>query len=273
MVDGGQAHQKAATAARIYDYHLGGTHNFPADRAAGQAVADRNPMVPLMARTNRAFLRRAVAYLADAGIRQFLDLGSGIPTEGNVHEVAQQRAAESRVAYVDIDPVAVMESLEILQGNDLTTAIRGDVRDPQAILHHPQIRELLNFHEPVALLLCAVLHFVPDDAEALGAVRQLREALPRGSYLVISHAAAFEIPEQRAALDAEVKDVQGIYQQRTSTPFRLRSSAELAEFFAGMTMIEPGLVWLPQWRPSPDDPGDFADDPSRSLGLGGVGVS
>jgi hypothetical protein len=273
MIDRGQAHQKAATAARIYDYHLGGTHNFPADRAAGQAVADLNPMVPLMARTNRAFLRRAVAYVTDAGIRQFLDLGSGIPTEGNVHEVAQQRAADSRVAYVDIDPVAVMESQEILQGNDLTAAIRGDVRDPQAILHNPQIRELLNFDEPVALLLCAVLHFVPDDAEALGAVRQLRAALPRGSYLVISHAAAFEIPEQRAALDVEVKDVQGIYQQRTATPFRLRSSGELAEFFTGMTMIEPGLVWLPQWRPSPDDPGDFADDPSRSLGLGGVGLS
>lgn len=273
MTDRDRVHEKPATAARIYDYHLGGTHNFPADRAAGQAVADRNPMVPLMARTNRAFLRRAVAHLTDTGVRQFLDIGSGIPTEGNVHEVAQHRAPDSRVAYVDIDAVAVMESLEILDGNKLTTAIRADLRDTKAILAHPQIRELLDFDQPIALLLCAVLHFMPDDEEALAAVMDLRSALAPGSYLVISHAASFETPEQRAEVDTEVKDVQGIYQQRTATPFRLRSSAELAAFFSGMEMVEPGLVWLPLWHPAPDDPQDFADDPSRSFGIGGVGRS
>lgn len=265
--------QKPATAARIYDYHLGGTHNFPADRAAGQAVVEQNPLVPAMARTNRAFLRRAVAYLVDAGIRQFLDVGSGIPTEGNVHEVAQARAAESRVVYVDIDPVAVMESLEILDGNDRATAIRGDLRDPQAILDHAKVRDLLDFNQPIALLLGAVLHFVPDDEQALAAVATLREALPAGSYLVISHAASFETPQQRAAVDDEVKRVQGVYEKRTASPFRLRSRAELAGFFTGLSVVEPGLVWLPQWRPEPDDPKDFRDDPSGSFGIGGVGQS
>ena len=265
--------QKPATAARIYDFHLGGTHNFPADRAAGQAVADRNPLVPAMARTNRAFLRRAVTHLTDVGIRQFLDIGSGIPTEGNVHEVAQRLAPDARVAYVDIDPVAVMESLEILHGNDRATAIRGDLRDPEAILAHPDVRALLDFEQPMALLLGAVLHFVPDDAEAIAAVTRLREALPAGSYLVISHAASFETVEQRAAVDEEVKVVQGVYEQRTASPFRLRSRDELAAFFAGMEMVEPGLVWLPQWRPAAGDPQDFTDDPSRSFGLGGVGRS
>jgi hypothetical protein len=265
--------QKPATAARIYDFHLGGTHNFPADRAAGQAVADRNPLVPAMARTNRAFLRRAVAYLTQVGIRQFLDIGSGIPTEGNVHEIAQDLAPDARVVYVDIDPVAVMESLEILEGNDHATAIRGDLRDPQAILSNPDVQSLLDFDQPMALLLGAVLHFVPDDAQALAAVAQLRQALPPGSYLVISHAASFETTEQRAAVDEEVKVVQGVYEQRTASPFRLRSRDELGLFFAGMEMIEPGLVWLPLWRPTPDDPQDFVDDPSRSFGLGGVSRS
>jgi S-adenosyl methyltransferase len=270
MTDGTQ---KPATAARIYDYHLGGTHNFPADRAAGQAVADLNPLVPVMARTNRAFLRRAVTYLTEAGIRQFLDIGSGIPTEGNVHEIAQSLAPEARVVYVDIDPVAVMESLEILDGNDHATAIRADLVEPQVILQHPLVRDLLDFDEPIALLLGAVLHFVPDDARALDAVSQLRSALPPGSYLVISHAGSFETVERRAAVDAQVKTVQGVYEQRTTTPFRLRSRAELAQFFTGMELVEPGLVWLPEWRPAPDDPQDFADDPSRSFGIGGVGRS
>jgi hypothetical protein len=264
---------KPATAARIYDYHLGGTHNFPADRAAGQAVAERNPLVPAMARTNRAFLRRAVAYLTEAGIRQFLDIGSGIPTEGNVHEIAQRIAPDARVAYVDIDQVAVMESLEILDGNDHATAIRADLCHPEVILDHPQTHALIDFDQPIALLLCAVLHFVPDDATALAAVTHLRKALPPGSYLVISHAAAFETTQQRAAIDDEVKVVQGVYEKRTATPFRLRTRAEVATFFEGLTMVEPGLVWLPQWRPTADDPQDFVDDPSRSIGLGGVGHS
>jgi hypothetical protein len=258
--------QKPATAARIYDYHLGGTHNFPADRAAAQAVAERFPLTPAIARTGRAFLRRAVRVLADSGVRQFLDIGSGIPTVGNVHEIAQGVAPESRVVYVDVDPVAVSESLEILEGNDRATAIRGDVRNPRAILGHPQVRRLLDFDRPVGVLLCAVLHFVPDDAEARGSVSQLLAAVPSGSYLVVSHAGT-DVP----GADEGVEAIQDVYKRQTATPFTMRSRAAVTGFFEGLELIEPGVVWSPQWRPGPDDPADFLDRPELSVGLCGVG--
>lgn len=261
------AQQKAATAARIYDYHLGGTHNFPADRAAAEAIAAKFPLVPAMARANRAFLRRAVRFLVDNGVRQFLDIGSGIPTAGNVHEIAQAAAPEARVVYVDIDPVAVAESQEILAGNDRATAILGDLRNPSAILGNPRVSKLLDFTSPVGLLLVAVLHFVPDDTEATDAVAQLVKALAPGSYLVISHAC----PEDPDLNLADVGVAQEVYQRQTATPFTLRTRAELARFFTGFELVDPGLVWLPEWRPAPDDPTDFADDPRRCGGLCAVG--
>ncbi|UWZ33511.1 SAM-dependent methyltransferase [Dactylosporangium roseum] len=258
---------KPATAARIYDYHLGGIHNFPADRAAGDAVARLFPLVPALARTNRAFLRRAVRHLAESGVRQFLDIGSGIPTAGNVHEVARSVVPDARVVYVDIDPVAVSESLEILDGDERAGAVRADVRDPQAILGHPQVRRLLDFGEPVGLLLVAVLHFVPDDEAAQAAVRPLREALVPGSYVVVSHAASDGVRDDDSGHVAVAKDV---YQRSTATPFHLRSRPQVERFFEGLEIVEPGVVWLPEWHPAPDDPTDFAQDPSRSAGLAGV---
>src|SRR6266536_4281960 len=146
---------KPATAARIYDYYLGGVHNFPADREAARQVIAMYPFIPAAARANRAFLGRAVRFLADAGIRQFLDIGSGIPTGGNVHEIAQGIAPDARVVYVDIDPVAVAESLEILEGNERATAIRANLCSPQVILGHPDVRRLLDLKQPVGLLLVA----------------------------------------------------------------------------------------------------------------------
>jgi hypothetical protein len=266
VADGAQGPgQKPATAARIYDYHLGGTHNFAADREAAAAMARMFPLAPAIARTARAFLRRAVRHVADAGVRQFLDIGSGIPTEGNVHEIAQHVTPDARVVYVDIDPVAVAESLEILEGNDRATAIRADLRDPQAILAHPQVRGLLDFDQPVGLLLLAVLHFVTDDAEAYDVVGQLLAALAPGSYLVVSHAAADGVE------DDAVKVAQDLYRRQTATPFHLRARSAVERFFGGLDVVEPGVVWLPEWRPAPDDPGDFADDPRRSAGIGGVG--
>lgn len=259
---------KPATAARIYDYHLGGTHNFPADREAAKAMAQMFPLAPALARTNRAFLRRAVRYLAGAGVRQFLDIGSGIPTAGNVHEVAQAAASDARVVYVDIDPVAVSESLDILDGNDRATAIRGDLRDPQTILGYPQVRSLLDFTQPVGLLLVAVLHFVPDDAQAYDVVGQLVAALPPGSHLVISHASADGV--NVAENDVEV--AQDLYKRQTATPFHLRDRGQVVRFFDGTDLVEPGVVWLPEWRPEPGDPTDFVDNPRQSAGLAGVGV-
>jgi S-adenosyl methyltransferase len=257
--------QKPATAARIYDYYLGGTHNFPADRAAAQAVAEMYPLTAAVARTFRAFLRRAVRYLADSGVRQYLDLGSGIPTVGNVHEIAQGVWPESRVVYVDIDPVAVSESLELLVGNPHATAIRADVSSPGAVLGHPQVRRLLDFDQPVAVLLCAVLHFVPDDAEAMAAVTELMDAVPSGSYLVVSHTGTEE-PLQHEG----VEKIRNVYKRQTTSQVTMRTRAEVTRFFEGLELVEPGVVWLPQWRPEPDDPADFHDRPDTSAGLCGI---
>ncbi|GIF52210.1 S-adenosyl methyltransferase [Asanoa ferruginea] len=257
---------KPATAARIYDYHLGGTHNFPADREAAQAITKMFPFVPLLARANRAFLRRAVRHVAEQGVTQFLDVGSGIPTEGNVHEVVHEINPDARVVYVDMDPVAVSESLDILAGKPNATAIRADLRDPQSILGHPQVRKIIDFGQPVALLTVAVLHFVADDELATKALEELLGALPSGSYLVLSHGSA-----EGMAIDLDQLDTaQSVYKRDTTTPFVLRSRAEVTAYFDGLDLVEPGVVWLPQWRPAPGDPTDFVADPAQSGGLCGV---
>jgi hypothetical protein len=255
---------KPATAARIYDYLLGGTHNFPADRAAAQMLVQAVPTITGIARSNRAFLRRAVRFLGDAGIRQFVDVGSGIPTAGHVHEVAES-VPDARVVYVDLDPVAVSESLELLERNDRATAIRADLRDAQAILDHPDLQRLIDFDQPVALLLVSMLHFVEDDAYA--AVERLVAALGSGSYLAISHGT---VPDEDRP--GNVDEARAVYRSNTSTPLNTRSRAEITRFFAGLDLVEPGLVWAPLWRPAPGDPEDFTDDPSRSGFLAAVAV-
>jgi len=262
--------QKPATAARIYDYVLGGTHNFPADREAAKKALELFPLAPAMARANRAVLRRMVRYLVDAGVRQFLDIGSGMPTEGNVHEIVQQIAPEARVVYVDLDPVAVAESQEILEGNERATAVLGDLRRPQAILDHPQVGNLLDFDQPTALLLVAVLHFVPDDTEANDAVSHLLGALSPGSYLAVSHGAAEDF-ERGGTGEDSFKVVQDIYKRQTATPITLRTRDQVERFFERCEFVDPGLVWMTEWRPAPGDPTDFADDPQRCGSWAGVG--
>jgi trans-aconitate methyltransferase len=265
MANGGGA--KPATSARIYDYFLGGTHNFPADRDAAKGVAQRFPRTPALARNTRAFLRRAVRQLAGSGVKQFLDIGSGIPTEGNVHEVVAETVPDARVVYVDIDPVAVSESLEILEDDERTIAVWGDLRDPQAILAHPQVRGLIEFDRPVGLLLNAVLHFVPDDDQAYGAVTHLLAALAPGSHLLVSH---ISIDGQNVDAD-DLQFVRNTYEQQTTTPFRTRTRGQIERFMTGLDLLDPGLVWLTEWRPGPGDPMDFADDPSSSGVLAAVG--
>jgi O-methyltransferase involved in polyketide biosynthesis len=261
------ANQKPATAARIYDYYLGGIHNFAADQAAAKALLELSPTLARIARANRAFLHRAVRCLADTGVRQFLDLGSGIPTEGNVHEIAQGVAPDARVVYVDIDPVAVSESLELLEGNKWATAVRGDLRAPQAIIDHPQVRKMFDFTQPIAILMVGVLYFVPDDAEAYDAVATLLAPCAAGSHLVVSHGMVDEQPYDEGRL----KSTQDIYKRQTATPLTVRSRAGIARFFEGLEMLDPGLVWLPEWRPDPTDPPDFHDEPMGSWMLAGVG--
>jgi trans-aconitate methyltransferase len=261
------AARKPATAARMYDYYLGGVHNFPADRDAARRVIAQFPDLPAHARANRAFLRRAVGHLADSGVRRFLDIGSGIPTEGNVHEIVQSRDPDARVVYVDIDPVAVAESLDILDGNPGATAVRADLRDPDALLEHPAVRRLLTPGQPVGLLLAAVLHFVPDNALAYAVVDRLLGALAPGSYLVVSHIAAeafgYQSPQARAAEE--------VYQRQTSTPVTVRNRLWVRRFFTGLQVVDPGVVWLHQWRPDQDEPVEFADEPQRSGGWAAVG--
>jgi hypothetical protein len=253
------AESKPATAARIYDYVLGGVHNFPADREAAKVVLEQFPLMPAWARANRAALRRIMRYLAKSGVRQFLDIGSGMPTEGNVHEIAQEIAPDAKVIYTDIDPIAVSEGLEILDGNPNALAINGDLRRPQEILDNPQVQQLLDFSQPIAVLLMAVVHFVPDDAEASAAIKTLLAGLPAGSYLAMSHVATEGI-ELWTASEQKVAAIAEVYENRTSTPGASRTREQISEYFKGTTLVEPGIAWLPDWRPEPDDPTDFADD-------------
>ncbi|WP_255629395.1 SAM-dependent methyltransferase [Jidongwangia harbinensis] len=251
----------------MYDYYLGGIHNFPADRAVAKVLLERTPMLRTIARDNRAFLARAVRYLTSVGVHQFLDIGSGIPTEGNVHEIAQAVVPGARVVYVDVDPDAVSESLQLLAGNQYATAIRADIREPQAILDHPQVRDLLDFDQPMAVLMVAVLHFVEDTDEVCDIVATFRSALAPGSHLVVAHATLDElIVDER-----EWEKTQREYRQQTTTPLVPREKSDVARFFDECRMVEPGLVWLNTWRPDPDMVDEFRDRPERSSIYVGVG--
>jgi SAM-dependent methyltransferase len=252
---------RRANAARVYDYWLGGSHNFLPDQDLARAMAAVEPNVRGIARANRAFLGRAVRFLAAAGIRQFLDIGSGIPTEGNVHEVAQQVSPDSRVAYADVDPVAVAHSKAILAGHRNATIMRADLRDPAAILA-TAARGLIDFSQPAGLLLVAVLHFVGDSDDPWRIVATLRDALAPGSYLVLSHATNESRPEL-------VHAAEKVYQNSAPAAGRTRSRAEILRFFDGFDLVDPGLVYVPQWRP--DAPGDVPADPSALWFLVGVG--
>jgi hypothetical protein len=258
--------QRPATAARIYDYCLGGVHNFPADQEVARKLLEQFPFIRAVARANRAFLGRAVRYLTEAGVRQFLDLGSGIPTEGNVHEIAQAIAPDACVVYVDFDPVAVSDSLEILDGNERATAILADLRQPRAVLNHPATSALIDFSRPVGLLLASVLHFVPDDDEAYGAVGAYVDALASGSYLLVSHSAA-----ESFTPSSDRDRLADLYKSRTGTAGASRSRSQVERFLAGLDLVEPGLVATRDWRPDPDDPAPSPDDQHGSGEWAAVG--
>jgi SAM-dependent methyltransferase len=247
---------------RFYDYWLGGSHNFLPDQDLARSIVAVEPNIPAMARANRAFLGRAVRFLASQGIRQFLDIGSGIPTQDNVHQVATAADPGARVLYADVDDVAVAHSKLILDGNDNAAVIQGDLRDPASILADPETQLLLDFTRPIALLLVAVLHFVADAEDPERLVATLRDALPPGSYLVVSHACSDPRPEHMSQFE-------NVYRAKVASRGRSRTSAEIARFFQGFTLVDPGLVWLPQWKP--DRPQDVPDDPEKYWFLAGVG--
>jgi hypothetical protein len=252
-----------ANIARVYDWWLGGDHNFRADQDAARAMIAVEPNARAIARANRAFLGRAVRFLAaEAGIRQFLDIGSGIPTQNNVHQVAQDAAPGARVVYADVDDVAVAHSKLLLDGQADAAVIQADLRDPARILADPETQLLLDFTQPVAVLLAAVLHFIPDDDSPEQIVATLRDALPSGSYLVISHACSDPQPDLLSAFET-------VYKSKVAAQGRARTSAEIARFFDGFTLVDPGLTWVPLWRP--DRPQDVPEDPENYWFLSGVG--
>jgi hypothetical protein len=237
--------------ARIYDYFLGGKDNFPADREVADQVVAIAPVTRDVVEDNRAFLRRAVQFLTqEAGIRQFIDLGSGLPTQGNVHEIAQAVAPDARVVYVDNDAMVVTHSRALLAG-DNTVAILADLREPEVILGHPEVRELIDLEQPVALLLLAILHFIPDDQDPFGVVARFRDGLPPGSYLAISHGTR-DIPERPDMSAEEMAEmgakVERLYQLTTAS-LVTRTRAQVERFFDGFDLLDPGLVEIQRWRP------------------------
>jgi len=241
------------SVSRVYDYYLGGFHNFASDRSmAEQAIADW-PDLPLIMRSNRAFLRRGVSHLIGLGVRQFLDIGSGIPTAGNVHEVAQALAPQARVLYVDTDPVAVAHSRALLADNRAAAILAGDFTRPDDLL--PAVHELglLDPRQPVAVLLNALLHFVPDDQEPAALVARYRDWSAPGSYLMLSHATHELHPAELTAAH------RNLYSSTTSR-MTMRSREQVGQFFAGYDLLEPGIELSERWRP---DGSGSVDDAER----------
>jgi hypothetical protein len=234
-----------AHTSRVYNYWLGGKDNFAADREVGDAVTAAIPSAPLLARQNRAFLSRAVHYLAmEAGIRQFLDIGTGIPAAGNTHEVAQAVAPDSRIVYVDNDPIVLAHARALMTSDPAgaTAFIQADFREPGKILADPALHRTLDLDKPVALVLVAILHFFTDDENPQGIVSSLVDALPSGSYLTITNLTAdFMDPDQAAR--AELAGQQG------GITYVPRSQAEVAAFFGGLHLVDPGVVPMQAWRP------------------------
>lgn len=246
-------HTDRPHAARVYDYLLGGKTNYPADREAAERVSALIPHTVAIARENRAFMHRVARYLAEeAGIRQFLDIGTGIPTSPNLHEIVQSVAPESRVVYVDNDPIVLTHSraLHTSHPSGRTAYVHGDLCSPDVILADPVLRATLDLGRPVALTIIAVLHWLPEEQDAYAIVRRLLDALPAGSYLAISHGTDDFAPD---AARTVARDFRSAGAQTTS-----RSRAEVVRFFDGLEIVEPGLQVVQRWRP--------ADGPDGALG-------
>ncbi len=238
---------RTPNAARIYDYLLGGKDNFEADRQAAGALLRIAPDARDAAADNRKFLRDAIGYLAgEAGITQFLDIGSGLPSMGNVHEIALAANAGARVVYADYDPVVITHARERLADRRRVDAVLGDLRDPEGITGHGTVRELIDFARPVAVTLIAVLHFL-NDREARAAVAHIRDLLVPGSFIAISHATT------DGARTGEAEKITGLY-ERTSAPLHLRTREQIGDFFEtddlteGMVLVRPGVVPAAAWR-------------------------
>jgi S-adenosyl methyltransferase len=237
-------------SARVYDFMIGGKNHFEADREAARKVLAVLPTGNIGPRENRGFLGRAVRFLAaEAGIRQFLDIGTGLPTTSNVHEVAQQAAPSARIVYVDNDPLVLVHARALLTSapEGRTAYIEEDLRNPAAILAHPVTQEMLDFSQPVALILAGVLHFVVDEDSPAAIVATLTGALPSGSYVVASHISPEHSPEGTTAAQRSMRG--------SGIPVQPRESDEFARIaFDGLELVPPGVVLVSEWRPSRTGP-------------------
>ncbi|HKS44336.1 MAG TPA: SAM-dependent methyltransferase [Amycolatopsis sp.] len=241
-------------AARVYDYFIGGKLNYAIDREFAHKVIDELSNVREVCLFNRYWLRRVVRFGIEQGIRQFLDIGSGMPTEGHVHEVAQKLVPESRVVYVDNEPIAVAHSQIVLEGNERAAMVNADGEQPETIFGHPDTRRLLDLREPIMVIMAALVHFIPNDRNPAGLVAQYRDCIAPGSYF---------------ALSSDVNDLQDpswlraveMYKE-TANPLYLRSGEELAALLTGFDIVEPGVVFTPLWRP--DNPEDIGPNPERA---------
>ena len=258
-----------ATYSRIYDYLLGGNHNFETDREAARQLLRAFPEAAKMARSNRLFMGRAVHTLTEAGIQQFLDLGSGIPTQGNVHEIAQAINPAIRVLYVDIDPVAVVASNQLLAGNPTCRAIEADFTRPDLILDalaDGDLATVIDLDQPTALLYCSVLQVVPNDRVG-DIIAPIRDRLVHGSAMVISHPST-TLTDQHD--DSSVSKARDVYRTKAATDIVLRTDAELTALFGDYTLIQPGLVPADTWRPELGEPDPYATTPGHSPMRGAV---
>jgi hypothetical protein len=228
--------------ARVYDYFLGGKDNYAADREAAEKVIAAAPCTPALTRANRAFIHRSVRYSAETGVRQFIDLGSGLPTQQNTHEVVRRVAPESRVVYVDNDPIVALHGKALLATDDRTVVVEADMRRPIDILDHPHLREAIDWNQPVGVLITSVLHLIPHDEMSQRIVAQFRDRMAAGSHLIISHVTAQDHAEtcHRGA---------DVYRKIVAPTHTLRDRRQILTLFDGFDLVAPGLVPLPQWRP------------------------
>ncbi|MEO3870798.1 SAM-dependent methyltransferase [Nonomuraea sp. B12E4] len=239
------------SVSRVYDYMLGGKDNYESDRTMARMALEVAPDAPEAAQANREFLGRVVRHLAaEAGIRQFLDIGSGLPTQGNVHEIAQSAAGDTRVVYVDHDPIVLVHGRALLAVDDSTTVVEADIREPDTIINHPEVRRLIDFDRPVGLLMFAILHHLADEDDPAGIAARMVRRLPSGSYLAVSH---FHNPgEAHPEVSEQAYTAEKIFNDHLGTG-RWRTREEILACFAGLELLEPGLVPLPEWRPGADD--------------------
>jgi hypothetical protein len=253
------------SSARVWDYFLGGSHNFEVDRQVAEQAIAFKPDMPDLARQVRMFLHRAVRTAAAAGIEQYMDIGAGVPTMGPVHETARETVPDARVVYVDHDPVAVAHGEAMLADDPNAAFIQADARSPQAILDHPVVRELIDFDRPVGVLLCSLLHFVSDADDPAALVATLRDAMAPGSFLILQHASHDSQP------DDTIKMLQ-MWNANSPEPMYWRTHDDIENLFDGFTILEPGVVPLPLWRPDAEERERAAQNPERYASYAAVGT-